>query len=151
MRRLTPESAPLFSSAESDVYKEQTQSGSVDYWTALARQFDGNDRWYLEALGIAAMDRWDECLTAWKESLGSKVPDTAYQKIVWRARGAVASQLQAQLLRDPKFVEPEIPAKFRALDLPDPEPRAKALRELTKLACDQPGNDKKKGGGTGRC
>jgi putative heme-binding domain-containing protein len=122
--------------------REDAQPGTVDYWKALAIQFDGKDRWYLEALGIAAMERWDECLTAWKESLGSKAPDAAYQKIVWRARGAVASQLQAQLLQNPKFDGADIPAMFRALDLQDPEHRTKALRMLLKLASDHPGKDK---------
>jgi hypothetical protein len=31
-------------------------------WAELAKQHDGKDRWYLEALGIGAELRWSECL-----------------------------------------------------------------------------------------
>jgi putative membrane-bound dehydrogenase-like protein len=140
--RLLEDPSPAVRRELAVALREDAQPGTVDYWKALAIQFDGKDRWYLEALGIAAMERWDECLTAWKESLGSKAPDAAYQKIVWRARGAVASQLQAQLLQNPKFDGADIPAMFRALDLQDPEHRTKALRMLLKLASDHPGKDK---------
>jgi GxxExxY protein len=35
-------------------------------WATLAQQHDGKDRWYLEALGIGADGRWNECLDAWQ-------------------------------------------------------------------------------------
>jgi hypothetical protein len=35
-----------------------------DLWAQLAQQHDGKDRWYLEALGIAADKQWDAYLDA---------------------------------------------------------------------------------------
>ena len=40
-------------------------------WAQLAQNYDGNDRWYLEALGIAADGRWDACLSALRRDLGA--------------------------------------------------------------------------------
>jgi len=34
-------------------------------WAELAKQYDGKDRWYLEALGIGVDGQWDRYLNAW--------------------------------------------------------------------------------------
>ena len=80
------------------------------------------------------MDRWEECLTAWKKSTNGKLDSKASQHIVWRARGATAAQMQAELLKSAKLDESEISALFRALDLQDADARQKALRMLLDLA-----------------
>ncbi len=41
------------------------------YWTELAKQYDGQDRWYLEALGIGAALRWAECFDAYTATVGT--------------------------------------------------------------------------------
>ena len=114
--------------------REDKSNDMPEYWAKLAVKYDGIDRWYLEALGIAAIDRWDECLTAWKKANNGNLDTKANQYIVWRARGSMAAQMQADLLRNPKLDEKDIPAMFRALDLQDPEARQKALRALLDLA-----------------
>jgi hypothetical protein len=88
----------------------------------------------LEALGIAAMDRWDECLSLWKKSTNGNLDSPANQRIAWRGRGALAAEMQSMLLRNPKINGNEIPALFRALDFQDAESRKKALRALLDLA-----------------
>ena len=110
--------------------REDKSNDMPEYWTKLAIKYDGTDRWYLEALGIAAMDRWDECLSAWKNASGGNLDSKTNQQIVWRARGAAAALMQAELLRNPKLNERDIPAMFRALDLQDADSRQKALRTL---------------------
>ena len=104
------------------------------YWTSLAAKYDGVDRWYLEALGIAATDRWDECLSVWSQSTNGNLESKASQNIAWRARGPIASKMQAAILRSPKLNDSDIPAIFRALDFQDAENRNKALRTLLDLA-----------------
>lgn len=132
--RLLGDSNPAVLRELAIALREDKGADMASNWSTLASKFDGQDRWYLEALGIAAMDRWDECLTTWKKSFGNKAKDKAYQKIVWRGRGAIAAQLQAELLTDPKLDESDIPAMFRAIDFQDPENRTKALKMLLDLA-----------------
>src|SRR5690554_3403603 len=42
-----------------------------ELWTQLANQHDGNDRWYLEALGIGADGQWDRFFSAWSTQSGN--------------------------------------------------------------------------------
>ncbi len=114
--------------------REDKSSDMPEYWTKLAMKYDGIDRWYLEALGIAAMDRWDECLAVWKKANNGNFDSKANQQLVWRGRGNMAAQMQAEMLRNPKLNEADIPALFRALDLQDADARQKALRTLLDLA-----------------
>jgi len=114
--------------------REDKSTDMPEYWTKLAAKYDGVDRWYLEALGIAAMDRWDDCLSAWKKANNGSFDSKPNQQLVWRGRGSMAAQLQADLLRNPKLNERDIPAMFRALDLQDADARQKALRTLLDLA-----------------
>lgn len=114
--------------------REDKSADMPKYWATLASKYNGNDRWYLEALGIAAMDRWDECLAAWQALPGNDLKSLAARRIGWRARGPIATKIQAELLRQPNIADDEIPALFRALDFQDAESRQKALRELLDLA-----------------
>src|SRR6185436_15666779 len=40
-------------------------------WTILAQQYDGKDRWYLEALGIGAATQEERCFADWLAAAGS--------------------------------------------------------------------------------
>jgi putative membrane-bound dehydrogenase-like protein len=113
--------------------REDASSEMPGYWVNLVKKFDGKDRWYLEALGIAAMDRWDECLTAWLRISPDK-NSVSSQKIVWRARGPIAAQLQAEWLRNSKLQSEDVAGIFRALDFQDAENRMKALKTVLPLA-----------------
>ncbi len=42
-------------------------------WGALASQYDGKDRWYLEVLGVASDLRADECFASWKAIAGEQL------------------------------------------------------------------------------
>ncbi len=55
-------------------------------WTTLAVQHDGNDRWYLEALGIGADRQWDSYLAAYLKEVKNPLATAAGRDIVWRAR-----------------------------------------------------------------
>jgi putative membrane-bound dehydrogenase-like protein len=70
-----------------------------DTWTKLAKQYDGKDRWYLEALGIAADEHWDEYFSNWKKSVGVEWDTPAGRDIVWRSRSKSAMPLLAELIR----------------------------------------------------
>ena len=85
-------------------------------WVELAAQYDGHDRWYLEALGIGADGDWDACLAAWLNKVGSNWKSQASRDIVWRSRAAKTPQLLAELIEDPATPAAELPRYLRAFD-----------------------------------
>ena len=75
--------------------------GAADSWAKLAGQYDGKDRWYLEALGIGAEGQWDRFFTAWLKTAGSDpIATAAGRDIVWRARTKESVPLLASLAGD---------------------------------------------------
>ena len=90
-------------------------------WAALAMQHDGSDRWYLEALGIAARGRWDECLAAWLEMAGDDWNNTkAGRDIVWRSRASMElPALLVNLIADSDTPGDEIPTLLPFTGLPE--------------------------------
>ena len=49
-------------------------------------RYQGNDRWLLEALGIAADGRWNSFLKVWLNDIGANTETDAAKDILWRAR-----------------------------------------------------------------
>jgi len=107
------------------------EPGVANVWARLAQQHDGKDRWYLEALGIAAHGQWDACLAAWKKQAGDKWNTPAGRDIVWRSRAKATPQLLAEIIKSRP--EAEHPRYFRAFDyFKGPEKEA-ALRSILGL------------------
>ena len=110
--------------------REDASPAMPKLWAQLAAKAGTRDRWYLESLGIAATDRWDECLNAYRElksDRGESLP------IAWRGRGPVAAQMQAQWLASTKLPKEQITALFRATDFLKPADRQTALKPLLDL------------------
>jgi len=99
------------------------------YWATLAMQHDGKDRWYLEALGIAADGRWDDCLNEWMNQNNGNWNTPAGRDIIWRSRGLQTAKLLAQIIRDEKTTFEELPRYFRSLDFA-PQVDQKLLADL---------------------
>jgi hypothetical protein len=64
--------------------RHNLSSGAADIWADLAAQHDGKDRWYLEALGIAADKQEDQFFDAWLKKVGDNWNTKAGRDIVWR-------------------------------------------------------------------
>src|SRR5690606_9444991 len=79
-----------------------TTTEAAPIWTSLALAHNGNDKWYLEALGIAADGRWDKMMEEWFKALG-KDPKTndASKDIIWRSRSKSVIPFLADLAGDP--------------------------------------------------
>lgn len=72
---------------------------AAEIWTKLAQQYDGTDRWYLEALGIAAERNWDLYFSKWRASVGNEWNSPGGRDIVWRSRSRAAMPLLAELIK----------------------------------------------------
>jgi putative membrane-bound dehydrogenase-like protein len=71
---------------------------AASLWSVLARQYDGKDRWYLEALGIGAAGNDDLYFSTWlKESKGD-LDSPSTRDIIWRSRSKLAAPLLADLI-----------------------------------------------------
>jgi putative heme-binding domain-containing protein len=104
-------------------------------WADVAQQYDGSDRWFLEALGIGASRHWDTYLAAYLESRGGNPRDKASRDIIWRSRSAQTSRLLGELIADPNTPESELPRLFRAFDF---QPEASKESVILQLALSPP-------------
>jgi putative membrane-bound dehydrogenase-like protein len=75
----------------------QTQA-AAELWTKLAKQYDGNDRWYLEALGIGAAGNDDLFFSTWINSVGNNWNSSPNRDIIWRSRSTFAVPYLARLI-----------------------------------------------------
>ena len=99
-------------------------------WADLALQYDGKDRWYLEALGLAADKQWDAYLDAYLAKASEPWKTPAGRDIIWRSRAKKTPDLLVKIMKDPGLKEDEQPRYFRAFDfLTGPEKDA-ALKSL---------------------
>ncbi len=101
-----------------------------EIWAHLASQHDGKDRWYVEALGIAAYQKWDACLAAWQKLVGSKANSAAGRDIIWRSRAGDTPLLLADIIASAKE-DDDVLRYFRSFDF---QPSSKKQAALVKLA-----------------
>ncbi|MGB7324426.1 MAG: PVC-type heme-binding CxxCH protein [Rubripirellula sp.] len=102
-------------------------------WAKLAMQYDGSDRWYLEALGIGSELRSAECFDAWLDAVGDDWNSPAGQDIVWRTRAPKAAALMAKLIADPSMELAATDRLFRSLEYHDAATRTAAMKSLLAL------------------
>ena len=108
-----------------------TNSGEVPgLWARLAAGYDGRDRWYLEALGIAADGRWDACLAAWEKRVPDAADSPAGRNITWRSRGTKTAARLAEIILDEKTPSGDLLRYLRALDYQPAKPRHDAALAL---------------------
>ena len=104
-------------------------------WVPLARSLPEGDRWYLEALGIAAHGIWDECGTAFVESIeANPVSSALTDEILWRSRSQHSTGLIVQKieqLAEPGDSSPgDLARWFRALDFQNQDLVHESVLEL---------------------
>lgn len=89
---------------------------AAELWATLASDYKGNDRWYLEALGIGADNQWDKFFQAYLARVKDPLQSEASQDIVWRARTDKAVPYLAQLASQQQVSLPRRLRYFRAFD-----------------------------------
>lgn len=85
-------------------------------WAKLAAWHDGTDRWYLEALGIGAEGRWDECLAAYLKGADSAGGAAGRRDVIWRSRATGTAELLAGIIKDGSINAADKARYFRAFD-----------------------------------
>lgn len=101
-----------------------------EIWAQLAAKHDGADRWYLEALGIGAALRWDDCLAAYLKIAPNAADTPAGRDIIWRSRAKQTAALLATIVKNPALPEADKDRYMRAFDFQAKEEREKALESL---------------------
>ncbi|WP_417848971.1 PVC-type heme-binding CxxCH protein [Thalassoglobus sp.] len=101
----------------------------AELWAKLALKYDGKDRWYLEALGIAANGQWDECLSKWLDK-GGDPTSPAGREIVWRSRASRTPELLADLITNPNTPTGDLPRLFRSLDFQNSDAKQDVVLDL---------------------
>ncbi len=112
--------------------RHDASAEAPDLWAELATQYDGKDRWYLEALGIGADKQWDKYFGDWLAQVGDKWNTPAGREIVWRSRSSKTPALLVKIIQTPGLSAEQRDHFFRSLDfLTGPEKDAALLELLT--------------------
>ncbi|WP_242922105.1 PVC-type heme-binding CxxCH protein [Pontibacter liquoris] len=99
-------------------------------WVQLAQQYDGKDRWYLEALGIGADEQWDTFFKAYQQKAGNALADKASQDIIWRSRTGLALPYLAKNITNGGTSSADRAKYFRAFDFIDDPAKEQTLLTL---------------------
>jgi hypothetical protein len=111
-----------------------TSDDAAKLWAELALQYDGKDRWYLEALGISAEKNEDGFFEAWLKKVGEEWNTPAGRDIIWRSRSSQAPAYLARIIADPGTPDSERARYFRAFDFLKGTEKETALLELLGTA-----------------
>jgi putative membrane-bound dehydrogenase-like protein len=101
---------------------------AADLWADLAMQHDGKDRWYLEALGIAASGNEDLYFNTWKKKVGRDWDTPAGHDLVWRIRSKEAMPMMAELIKNSD--KNEMMRYYRAFDFQTDASKQAVLSKL---------------------
>ena len=116
----------------------QQATEAATLWAALAAQHDGQDRWYLEALGIGAFGQEERFFSEWLRSVGDKWNTAAGRDIIWRLRASATADYLAKIIADKATPEWELPRYMRAFDFIAASPeKTNALIHLADLGPSQ--------------
>ncbi|MEX0728957.1 MAG: PVC-type heme-binding CxxCH protein, partial [Planctomycetaceae bacterium] len=116
VRQLLRDSAPEVRRECAIALRNIKSAETAALWAELATTYKGNDRWFLEALGIAADGRWTPFLEAWLKKVGHHWEDPANRDVVWRSRGEQTPKLIAEILAKPEWTANDLPRYLRAFD-----------------------------------
>jgi putative membrane-bound dehydrogenase-like protein len=92
-------------------------------WSTLALQYTGDDRWYLEALGIGADGNWDQRLGAYLSA------NKLNRDVIWRARTAKSVPYLMTYVREAKPLAEKL-RYFRAFDFVPGNEKSTQLMQL---------------------
>lgn len=116
---------------------------AADLWATLAKQYDGKDRWYLEALGIGAEGQWDRFLSAWLSAVGDKWDTPVGRDILWRARGEEIPEYLAKIIESDKTDSKTAEKFLRAFQFQPQVAKEAGLKKLLEICEEAPSDPAK--------
>jgi HEAT repeat protein len=144
-QNLTPILTKLVDDASPAVRREcaialrgNTSPEAPELWAQLVRKYDGQDRWYLEALGIGAEGQWVRFLATIYQSRGNSFAPKVWRDLVWRSRGDTTPALLGQILRNSATPKEELPRLMRAFDFQTGPDKETILWKLATLDTPDP-------------
>ncbi len=130
VERLVKDSSPQVRRECAIALRHNVSADAPALWVALAQQHDGQDRWYLEALGIAADKQENKFFDAWLAVVGDKWNTPAGRDIVWRSRASKAPALLVKLITDKNSSSADKDRFMRSLDFIKGPEKDAALLEI---------------------
>jgi hypothetical protein len=113
--------------------RKNSSPKAAKLWAQLATQYDGKDRWYLEALGIGATGQWDSYFDAWLEEAHQQWNTPAGREIVWRSRSRKTPGLLAKIIANKDLSAAQRDHYFHSLDFINGPEKDAALLELLSV------------------
>jgi len=99
-------------------------------WAKLAAQHDGQDRWYLEALGIGAEKQEEKFFAAWLEEVKGNWDTLGGREIVWRSRATKSLPMLVKLITAKDATAADKARYMRSLDFISGPEKEQALVEI---------------------
>jgi putative membrane-bound dehydrogenase-like protein len=131
-RRLVNDSSARVRREVALALRNEDRPAVQQIWIQLARQHDGADRWYLEALGAAADGRWKEFLPAWRTIVRDDWDEKPGRDIVWRAWGDTVPTILTTLIYKDEVPPAERERLLRSLDFYKGPARERALMDVVE-------------------
>ncbi|MEO0469352.1 MAG: PVC-type heme-binding CxxCH protein [Bacteroidota bacterium] len=139
LRALAKDPSPQIRREVLIALKEVNHPEKAALWASLAQQTPPNDRWYLEALGIASDDDPDAAFIAWQQAVGENWSEQTGKNIVWRSRSRHAIPLLGKLISSTQSAD-AAERYFRSLDFQENRTKNELLASL--LDTDHPESDR---------
>lgn len=133
MKKMVSDQAPEVRREIAICLREHYFESNAEIWAQLASQFDGKDRWYLEALGIGASEHEDEYFQAWLEIAGDQINSRSGRRIIWRSRAKKAYDYLVDILKDPEQPAAALAPFLRAMDFHDNSSKNQRIAELLQI------------------
>jgi putative membrane-bound dehydrogenase-like protein len=106
---------------------------AAELWASLARRYDGEDRWYLEALGLGSDKYPNLYMAAYDADMGENAADAATKDIYWRIRSTESIAKMAEYIKDHQVSEQDAARYFRAFHFKPQEGRNETIAALLEM------------------
>ncbi|KAF0180825.1 MAG: membrane-bound dehydrogenase domain-containing protein [Limisphaerales bacterium] len=116
VEKLVKDASPLVRRECAIALRHNSSPKAPALWAQLAQQHDGKDRWYVEALGIAADRQEEKFFAAWLGAVGDRWKTPGAREVIWRSRTPKAAELLGKLALDKSTTTTDRDRCLRALD-----------------------------------
>ena len=133
-RNLARDSSPLVRREVALAMRYVPFEKARDILLEIAKRYDGQDRYYVEAFGIGCMDKEEKIYSVLKKSMGSKKYNPKYAGLVWRLHTVSAIPEIKSWALDDKLDNKINRSMLFALSLIDAPQAAKAMVSIARDA-----------------